>query len=85
MAASKEAAETQPRCCFFGRKVGISSLENRVSSVQWPSLTKRQREEKVREPRVSVLLILKNKAKNSSEQIITDYQHLDSNVLICQV
>ena len=35
------------RCCFFGQWVGISKLENQVSSVQWPSLTKKQRDKKL--------------------------------------
>ena len=39
--------EKASECCFFGQKVGVSKLENQVSSVQWPSLTKKQRDKKL--------------------------------------
>ena len=46
--------EKASECCFFGQKVGVSKLENQVSSVQWPLLTKKQKYKKLKRRNVSL-------------------------------
>ena len=38
------------KCCSFEKRLGISSLQNDLTVVNWPSLTKNQQKKKLHQP-----------------------------------
>lgn len=48
------AQKVDSQCCYFGEKLGISALQNDLNDVKWPSLTKRQQEEKLHHPELAL-------------------------------